>query len=52
MKNIAAAHPDWKTITAQVVEKADNSFWAEHSINFVVTGYANGNPMVQIVVHF
>ena len=36
-----AAHPDWKTITAQVVEKADNSFWAEHSINFVVTGYAN-----------
>ena len=35
------AHPDWKTITAQVVEKADNSFWAEHSINFVVTGYAN-----------
>ena len=21
-----AAHPDWKTITAQVVEKADNSF--------------------------
>ncbi len=36
-----AAHPDWKTITAQMVEKADNSFWAEHSINFVVTGYAN-----------
>ena len=35
------AHPDWKTITAQMVEKADNSFWAEHSINFVVTGYAN-----------
>ena len=24
-----------------MVEKADNSFWAEHSINFVVTGYAN-----------
>ncbi|WP_144640840.1 zinc-dependent metalloprotease [Bacillus cereus] len=36
-----AAHPDWKTITAQMVEKADNSFWAEHNINFVVTGYAN-----------
>lgn len=36
-----AAHPDWKTITAQMVEKADNSFWAEHSINYVVTGYAN-----------
>ncbi|MGE6964134.1 M12 family metallo-peptidase [Bacillus thuringiensis] len=36
-----AAHPDWKTITVQMVEKADNSFWAEHSINFVVTGYTN-----------
>ncbi|AOM08859.1 MULTISPECIES: zinc-dependent metalloprotease [Bacillus] len=36
-----AAHPDWKTITAQMVEKADNSFWAEHNINFIVKGYAN-----------
>lgn len=36
-----AAHPDWKTITTQMVEKADNSFWAEHDINFIVTGYAN-----------
>ncbi|MBH0338641.1 hypothetical protein BM86_24940 [Bacillus thuringiensis] len=35
-----AAHPDdWKTITAQMVEKADNSFWAEHNINFIVKGY-------------
>lgn len=35
-----AAHPDWQTITAQMVEKADNSFWAEHNINFIVTGSA------------
>ncbi|PEF69128.1 M12 family metallo-peptidase [Bacillus cereus] len=36
-----AAHPDWKTITAQIVKKAGNSFLTRHNINFVVTGYTN-----------
>ena len=52
MKNIAAAHPDWKTITAQMVEKADNSFWPNIVLILLLQAMRTGNPMAQIVVHF
>ncbi|HDR4948093.1 TPA: zinc-dependent metalloprotease [Bacillus cereus] len=34
-----AAHPDWKSLTKQLVEKAGQSFLTEHNIQFSVVNY-------------
>ncbi|MFC7440322.1 zinc-dependent metalloprotease [Laceyella putida] len=36
-----AAHPDWQTLTANIVENADNGFQRDHAIDFQVQAYGN-----------
>ncbi|TMU87083.1 peptidase M84 [Bacillus sp. BHET2] len=48
-----AAHPDWQTLTTDIVEKADDGFTRDHGIDFEVKALAqwdsNGNNAPEIL---
>ena len=46
------AHPDWKTITAQMVEKQIIVSGPNIVLILLLQAMRTGNPMAQIVVHF
>ncbi|MFI8684651.1 zinc-dependent metalloprotease [Rossellomorea sp. NPDC077527] len=48
-----AAHPDWQTLTTNIVEKADDGFTRDHGIDFEIKAFAqwdsNGNSASEIL---
>ncbi|MBW3112548.1 zinc-dependent metalloprotease [Bacillus sp. MCCB 382] len=48
-----AAHPDWQTLTTNIIEKADDGFTRDHGIDFEIKAFAewdsNGNNASEIL---